>query len=100
MSRLRSPDPTDAAMGDRLVEQRQCVAHRAFGDAGDEGQRLRLGGDPFGGADLAQMRDHTLEIDALQIEADAARAHGDRNFVDLGRSEQELHMLRRLFERL
>ena len=89
-----------AAMGDRLVEQRQRVAHRAFGDPGDQRQRLGLGGDAFGGADLAQMGDHPPGLDAPQIEADAARAHGDRHFLDLGGREQELDVLGRLLERL
>ena len=35
------------AMGDRLVEQRQRVAHRAFRRAGDDRQRLGLDLDPL-----------------------------------------------------
>ena len=46
------------------------------------------------------MGDHRLGVDAPQIEADAARAHGDRHLFDLGGREQELDVLGRLFERL
>ena len=87
-------------MGDALIEQRQRVAHRALGDARDERERVRLGDDAFGVADLLQVPHHQRGIDALEIEADAARAHGDRHLVDLGGREQEFHVLRRLFERL
>ena len=93
-------DASVAAMRDALVEQRQRVAHGAFGDAGDQRQRLGLRGDAFGGADPAQVRDHRARLDAPQIEANAARAHGDRHLVDLGGREQELDVLGRLFERL
>ena len=44
-------------MRDRLVEQRQRVAHRAFGGARDQRERLRLGRDAFLGGDAFEMRD-------------------------------------------
>ena len=44
-------DAFGPAMRDRLVEQRQRVAHRALGDAGDQRQRVGLGRDALGGAD-------------------------------------------------
>ena len=43
----RRLDAGPAAMGDRLIEQRQSVAHRALGDAGNQRQSLRLDGDAF-----------------------------------------------------
>ena len=45
------------------------------------------------------MRDHHRRLDAAQIEALAARAHGHRHLVDLGRREQKFDVLGRLFER-
>ena len=42
-------------MRDRLVEQRQRVAHRAFGGARDQRQRLGLGRDRFLAGDALQM---------------------------------------------
>ena len=88
------------AMGDRLIEQRQRVAHRAFRRARDHGQRLVLDLDALEIADLRRWRGEQAGVDAAQIEALAARAHGDRHLVDLRRREDELHMLRRLFQRL
>ena len=41
---------------DRLVEQRQAVAHRAVGGAGDQGQRLRLDRHLLRGGDAGEMR--------------------------------------------
>ena len=49
--RSRSPRQRD-----RLVEQRQPVAHRAVGGAGDEAERRGLDLDPLGLGDLAVMR--------------------------------------------
>ena len=49
---------------------------------------------------FARWRDHRAGLDPLQVEADAARAHRDRHLLDLGRREQELDVLGRLFERL
>ena len=43
------------AMGDRLVEDRQAVARRAFGGAGDDVQRLGLDLDLFGRGDPGEM---------------------------------------------
>ena len=48
----------------------------------------------------AQMLGKQAGVDAAQIETLAARAHRHRHFVDFGRRENELHMLRRLFQRL
>jgi len=41
-----------------------------------------------------------LDIDPAQIEALAARQHGNRNLADFGSGEDELHMLGRLLQRL
>ena len=49
---------------------------------------------------LLKWRDHRARLDAPQIEANAARAHGDRHLFDFGGREQKLDVLRRLFERL
>ena len=48
MSRTCSAADLALAMGDRLVEDRQAVAGRAFGGAGDHRQRLVLDLDAFG----------------------------------------------------
>ena len=48
----------------------------------------------------ARCRTSSVGLDAAQIEAQAARAHRHRHFLDLGRGEEEFDMLRRFFERL
>ena len=87
-------------MGDRLVEDRQAVARRAFGRAGDHPQRLGLDFDAFGLRHLGEMRGQLLGRDAPQIEALAARQHRDRHLVHFGGREEELHMLRRFLKSL
>ena len=44
-------------MRDRLIEQRQAIAHRTLGGAGDQRQRLGLERDAFLRGDAGQMRD-------------------------------------------
>ncbi len=89
-----------AAMGDRLVENRQRVAHRALRGTGDCCKRLRLDAHTFLLRDHRQMGDQFVGGDAPEIEALAARQDGDRHLADLGRREDELHMLRRLLQGL
>ena len=100
MSRTCSAVTSPVAMGDRLVEDRQAVARRAFGGPGDHPQRLGLDLDAFGLGDIGEMRGELLGRDAAQVEALAARQHRDRHLVHFGRREQELHMLRRLLKSL
>ena len=89
-----------AAWAMRLIEQRQRVAHRAFGGARDQRQRRRLGLDVFLGGDAFEMLDQQRGIDAAQIEALAARQHRHRHLADFGGGEDELGVRRRLFQRL
>ena len=87
-------------MGDRLIEDRQPVAHRAIGRFGDHRQRLGFGGHALLGADPGEMLGQQPGRNAPQVKTLAARQHRDRQLVDLGRGKQELHMRRRLFQRL
>ena len=61
-----------AAMGDRLVEHRQAVAHRAVGGAGQQGQRFGRNLDFLGRGDPPEMLDQRILRHALQVEALAA----------------------------
>ena len=88
------------AVGDRLVEDREAVAGRAFGGAGDERERLRLDLDAFRLRDFGEMGGEGFGRDAAEVEALAAREDGDRDLVHLGRGEQELDVRRRFLERL
>ncbi len=87
-------------MRDRLIEDRQAVAHRSFRGIGDHRERIGLGGDRFLDADLSKMAGEQFGRNALQVEALAARQHRDRHLVHLGRGEQELHVRRRFLQRL
>ena len=100
MSRTAASATVPPRKRDRLVEQRQPVAHRAVGGARDQRHGRGLGLDPFGRGDPAVMRDQQLDRHAAQRKALAARQHGHRHLVDLGRGEDELDVGRRLFERL
>ena len=86
------------AEGDGAVEDRQRIAHRAFGGARDQQQSRGVGRGIFLCHDAGEMLGKLLDLDALQVEALAARQHGDRNLPRLGGGEDELHMLRGLFQ--
>ena len=87
-------------MGNRLIQQRQGIADRPFGGAGDQRQRIFGHGGPFGGKDAAQMGHHDFRFDALQVIALAAGQDGDRNLADLGGGKDEFDVGRRFFQRL
>ena len=96
--RVDRGDAFAGAMCDRLVEKRQRIAHRALGGACDKRKRLVVDRDGLLGADRSEIIGQHPGIDAAQIESLAARADGDRNLFDLGRREDEFHMIGRLFQ--
>ena len=59
-----------------------------------------LGGRAFLRGDALKMLDELADLDALQVEALAARQHRHRHLARLGGGEDELHMLGRLLQRL
>ena len=89
-----------AEQRDRLIEQGQPVAHRAFGGAHQQRQRARLDPHPLLGRDLGQMAAQALALDPPEIEALAAREHRDRDLAHLGGGEDEDGLRRRLLEGL
>ena len=89
-----------AAVGDRLVEHGEPVAHRAVGGARQQRQRLGRDLDLFGRGDTGEVLDQNVVRHTLEVEALAAAQHRHRHLADLGGGEQELHMRRRLFKRL
>ena len=88
-----------SGVGDRLIEQRQRVAYRAFGSSRDHRQSRGLGRDRLLLRNALQMLDQQRRIDPAQIETLAARQHRDRDFADFGGREHELGVRRRLFQR-
>ena len=89
-----------AAEGQHLVEQRQRVAQAAVRRAREQLHRRRLEGDALGVEDVLQPRRDQGRGQALQVELQAARQHGDRQLLRIGGREQELDVRRRLLERL
>ena len=87
-------------LGDRLVQHRQPVAHRAVGGAGDQVQRGGLDRHALLRGDAGEMRRQFGDPHPAQVEALAARQHGDRHFADFRRGEDELHVRRRFLQRL
>ncbi|ESS38396.1 hypothetical protein P355_4974 [Burkholderia cenocepacia KC-01] len=87
-------------IGDRLIGQGQCVAHAALRGAREQAQRLRLERDLLFAEDPLEMRHDVPGRHLLQVELQAARQHGDGDFLRIGRREDELDVRRRLFERL
>ena len=87
-------------MRDRLIEQRQRVAHAAGGGARDQRQRLRLVLDAFRDKHFLQMRNDGRGRHLLQVELQAAAEHGHRDLLRIGGRQDELDVLGRLLERL
>ncbi len=104
MSRTRSavtlPAGVEIGMGDRLVEDRQAVAARALGGRGDDRAAPRARPRRLRGADAGELLLEQVLGNAAQVEALAAAEHGDRQLVDLGGREEELHVRRRFLKRL
>jgi len=85
---------------DRLIQQRQRIAHAAGRGAPDELQRIRLEGDALGLQKPGNMADDGSRRHLLQIELQAPRQHGHRDLLRIGGGEDEFQVLRRLLERL
>jgi hypothetical protein len=87
-------------MGDRLVEQREAIAHRAVGCARDQHHGLGRDLDLLLRGDAVEMCLQHIRRHAAQVEALAAREHRDRHLAQLRGGKDELHMRRRLLQRL
>ena len=99
LSHRRLVDPAGAER-DRLVEQRQGVAHAARRGAADQRQRLRVGGNAFGLEHVPEVPRNGRGGHVLQVELQAARQDGDRHLLRIGGGQDEGDVRRRLLERL
>ena len=88
-----------AAKGNRLIQQAEAVAHAAVGAFGQQLQRGQFVLNAFGLQNVLQLAENVAHCHALQIELQAARQNGHRQFLRVGGSEQELDVRRRLFQR-
>ncbi|MCW0438786.1 hypothetical protein NB723_003750 [Xanthomonas sacchari] len=89
-----------AGIGDGLIEQRQAVAQAAVGGLGQLHDRRGIHLDLLGGQDLGHLPLDLLLVQTLEVELQAARQHRHRQLLRVGGGEQELHVLRRLFQGL
>ena len=89
-----------ATMGNRLIQQRQAVTRRALARTGDQRQRIIGNINRFGIGNAPQQANELGLLDAAQVKALAAGQHRHRDLADFRGGENELHMLRRLFQRL
>src|SRR5262245_48682929 len=89
-----------SAEREQLLQERLAVAHRAGSPTGENFERLRLRLHAFTFGDEFQPFDDLRRLDPGEIEALAAGKDRDRNLFRLGRAENKLYMLRRLFKRL
>ena len=87
-------------MRDRLIENREPVAHRTLGGIGDDRQRLGIGLDAFLDAYLAEMLLQHLGGNPPEVEALGAAEHGDGELLHLGGGEEEFDVRWRFLERL
>ena len=88
------------AMGDGLIQKAHGIAHRPFGGARDQRQRILGDLGILEAGDLLQMGDHHLGFDPPQIETLATRQDRHRHLADLGRGKEEFHVRRRFLQRL
>ena len=86
------------AEGDRLVEDREGVAHGAIGLGGDHMERFVVDGDAFLGGDAAEVLHHVGNADAVEIVGLAAGEDRRQDLVLFRRREDEDGVCRRLFQ--
>ena len=89
-----------AAVRNRLIEQRQGIAHAASGCASDLGERGRREGHRLGLEHSGQMTRDQGRRQVLEVELQAAGQHGHRHLARIGGRKDEDHMGGRLFKRL
>ena len=88
-----------SAIGNGLVEQAQRVAQAAVCSPSKHIERGRFGGNVFFLADELEPIPYQPRRQPRQVELQAARQHGDRQFLRIGGCKQELDVRRRFFKR-
>ena len=87
-----------AAVGNRLIQQRQAVAHAAIGGARQQPDGGGVMGNAFRIQNFLDLRTNLLQRQAFQVELQAARQHRHRQLLRIGGGEQEFDVRRRLFQ--
>ena len=89
-----------AGRRNRLIENRQRVAHGAVAGFGQQSQSIVIGFDLFSPDQIAQLADDVVELHRAKTEVLAARADGLRNVLRLRGRHHEDDVIRRLFQSL
>ena len=89
-----------ATVRDRLIGEAQGITHAAIGCERDLPERRLLRLDAFLGEHVREVRGDLLGSEVPQMQLQAAREHGCREFLRVRGGQQELHMRRRFLERL
>ena len=88
------------AKGNRLVGQAQSIAHGAARSARQQTQGTGIRRDLLRSQHRLQMFTHGLGRHGAQAELQAARKHGDRHLLWVGRGQHKFQVGRRFFQRL
>jgi hypothetical protein len=86
--------------GDRLIENRERIAHGAVAGLGQQGESIVIGFNVFAADQIAQLADDVVELDGAKTEVLAARANGLRNVFRLRGRQHEDDVVRRFLQRL
>ena len=81
-----------AAMGNRLIEQGQGIAHAASCRAANQIEGLRLAGHLLGFKHTREVTGDQGRRQILEVELQAARQHRHRNLARVGGGQDEDHM--------
>ena len=98
--REHGPSRLNGCGSDRLVHDRQRVAHRSVTGLGQQRQRGVLRLHLLLPRNHPQLSENVIELDRMKAEMLAARADGLRNVLRLRRRHHENDMRRRLFKGL
>ena len=88
------------AMGNRLIQQRQGVAHAALRRPGDQAQRRDIEDHMLLAKHAFHLRANLRQRDLCQIELQAARQHRHGNLLRIRGCKNKFDMRRRFFQRL
>ena len=84
----------------RLIENRQRIAHGPVAGFGKQRESIVIGFNIFAANEIAQLRHNRIELYGAKAEVLAARANRLRNVLRLRGCEHKDDMIRRLFQRL
>ena len=91
---------TALAKSNRLISDRQRVAHAAASRLANDRQRSGLKFDSLFGENLLEIIDGFFSADIFKLKLQTPGQHGDRHLLRVRSSEQKFNVLGRFFQRL